>query len=55
MEEVNRMGLIVAVVLAVVVFWLVAHISILLAVLAGLLVLLAGWGGPRYYGRGRGL
>lgn len=45
------MGLLLLIVLALVVFWLVAHVSVLLAVVAALLVLALGWGGPRYRGR----
>lgn len=48
------MGLILIIALALVVFWLVAHISVLLAVVAALLVLAFGWGGPRVYGPRRG-
>jgi hypothetical protein len=47
-------GLLVAVILALVVFWLVAHVSILLAVIAGLIVLFLGIGGVGGVGRGRG-
>lgn len=49
------MGLIVLIALALVVFWLVAHISVFFAVIAALLVLAFGWGGNRAYGARRGL
>jgi hypothetical protein len=45
------MGVLLAIVLAIVVFWLVAHFSVLLAVVAALLVLFGGIGGPYYSGR----
>jgi hypothetical protein len=44
-------GVLIAVLLALVVFWLVAHFSVLLAVVAALLVLFGGIGGPYYSGR----
>jgi hypothetical protein len=49
------MGLLVVILLALVVFWLVAHVSVLLAVVAALLVLALGFSGGRYYGARRGL
>jgi hypothetical protein len=45
-------GLLVAIILAIVVFWLVAHVSVLLAVIAALLVLFLGIGGVGGVGRG---
>lgn len=45
------MGILIGVVVAIVVFWLVAHISLLLAVVAALLVLVA-FVQPWTYGRG---
>jgi hypothetical protein len=41
----------IAILLAIVVFWLVAHFSVLLAVVAALLVLFGGIGGPYYSNR----
>lgn len=49
------MGIIVTIILAIVVFWLVAHVSVLLAVVAALAVLALGVGGGRAYGARRGL
>jgi hypothetical protein len=46
-------GLLLAIILAIVVFWLVAHVSIVLAVIAGLIVLFLGIGGVGGMGRGR--
>jgi hypothetical protein len=45
-------GLLVAIILAIVVFWLVAHVAVWLAVIAALLVLFAGIGGVGGLGRG---
>lgn len=44
------MGIIVAIALALVVFWIVAHVSLLLAVVAALLVLAFSVGGGRAWG-----
>jgi uncharacterized membrane protein len=46
-------GLLVAIVLALFVFWLVAHVSVLLGVIAGLIVLFLGIGSVGGVGRGR--
>lgn len=38
-------GLLIAIILAIVVFWLVAHVAVWLAVIAALIVLFVGIGG----------
>lgn len=45
-------GLLIAIILAIVVFWLVAHVSLVLGVIAGLIVLFLGIGGVGGVGRG---
>ncbi|HEU4978639.1 MAG TPA: hypothetical protein VFT42_07080, partial [Solirubrobacteraceae bacterium] len=51
-EITHMIGLIVAIILAIVVFWLVAHVAVWLGVIAGLIVLFLGIGGVGGVGRG---
>lgn len=44
-------GVLITLLVALVVFWLVAHFSVLLAVVAALIVLFGGIGGPYYSNR----
>jgi uncharacterized membrane protein YccC len=46
----NIVGILIAIALALVVFWIVAHVSVLLAVVAALLVLAFGAAGGRAWG-----
>ena len=49
-------GILIAILLAALVYWVCVMLGlpVIVAVIAAILVLLAGWGGP-YYGRHRGL
>lgn len=48
----NLIGLLIVILLAAFVFWLVAHVSVILAVVAALLVLAAGFPTGAYGRRG---
>lgn len=47
----NPLAVLVIIALAIVVFWIVAHVSVLLAVVAALIVLAALWPAGAFRGR----